>query len=114
MLEKLFGSEKAAYILLYLYHYGEVHLRAIARGIGASVSAVSNQLKKFEEAGVITSKEAGRTRLYFFNKKSPLTRPLMDMVGIVHFSMSNSDKEKLFSLRTRPRRSGKPIIGRSK
>lgn len=112
MLDKLFGSKIAAYVLLYIYHYGEIHLRALAKGIGVSVSAVKNQLNRFEEAGVIASKEAGRTRLFFFNKKSPMTKYLMEMIQIVHTQMSFEDKEELFSLRMRPRRSGKPVVGR--
>tara|TARA_R110002049_G_scaffold291100_1_gene474789 strand:- start:229 stop:582 length:354 start_codon:yes stop_codon:yes gene_type:complete len=112
MIDKIFGTEKAGFILLYLYHYGEMHPRAIARGMEASVSAVQNQLKKFEDAGVIVSKTVGRSRVYFFNKKNPLTKPLMEMVGIVHSSMSLDDKERLFKQRARPRRAGKPVIGR--
>lgn len=38
----------------------------------------------------------------------------MEMVGIIHASMSIADKEILFKTRKRPRRAGKPIVGRGK
>ncbi len=112
MLDKLFGTQTAAFILLHLYHYGEVYARALARDLDISLSAVQKQLQKFEEAGVVVSKLMGRTRIYSFNKKSPLTKPLMELVDVIYSSMSISDKEHLFETRQRPRRSGKPVRGR--
>lgn len=110
MLDKILGTETAAFIMLHLFHYGEVHARGLARDTGKSLSAIQNQLQKFEEAGVILSKKVGNVRLYRFNKKSPLTKPLMDLIGIIHASMSLPDKAIFFSERKRPRRAGKPVI----
>ena len=112
MLDKLFGSKNAALVLLYLYHYGEAHPRGIARGIEASLSSVQNQLSKFEDAGVVVSKLIGNVRIYFFNKKSPLSKPLLELINVVHSSMSKEDKERLFSMRNRPRKPGKLVLGR--
>ena len=58
----------------------------------------------------MVSKLIGNVRIFFFNKKSPLTKPLMDLMKVVHSSMSVEDKEQLFSDRNRPRRSGKPVL----
>ena len=110
MIDKLFGTKNAALVLLYIYHYGEAHPRGVAKGIDASLSSVQNQLNKFEESGVMVSKLVGNVRIFFFNKKSPLTKPLMDLIKVVHSSMSIEDKELLFSDRNRPRRSGKPVL----
>lgn len=110
MLDKLFGTQTAEFILLHLFHYGEIHARGLARDTNKSLSAIQNQLHKFEAAGVIVSKKIGNVRIYRFNKKFPLTKPLMELVQIVHSSMSLSDKADFFSERKRPRRAGKPVI----
>ena len=112
ILDKIFGTKTASFILLHLFHYGELHARGIARDIEISLSTVQNQLEKFEDSGVVTSKRIGNIRIFSFNKKSPLTKPLMELVGIIHSSMSISDKEILFKSRKRPRRAGKPVVGR--
>jgi DNA-binding transcriptional ArsR family regulator len=111
MLDKIFGTQTAGYILLHLHHYGEVYARALARDLDISLSAVQKQLQKFEDAGVVVSKLMGRTRIYSVNKKSPLTQPLMDLIDVVYSTMSLADKEHLFKTRQRPRRPGKPVIG---
>lgn len=110
MLDKILGTKTAEFIMLHLFHYGEVHARGLAKDSAISLSAIQNQLQKFEDAGVIISKKIGNVRVYRFNRKSPLTKPLMELVKVVHSSMSLSDKATLFSVRKRPRRAGKPII----
>ena len=112
MIEKIFGTKTASFTLLHLFHYGELHARGLSRDIEISLSTVQKQLEKFEDSGVVVSKKIGNTKIFSFNKKSPLTKPLMELIGIVHSSMSISDKEMLFKSRKRPRRKGKPIIGR--
>lgn len=112
MLDKIFGTQTAALTLLHLFHYGEIHARGLARDIDISLSSVQSQLQKFEEAGIVVSKKIGTTRIFFFNKKSPLVSPLMQLINVIHSSMSIEDKEQLFKERKRPRRSGKPVIGR--
>jgi len=113
MLDKIFGTKTAELIMLHIFHYGEIHARGLARDTDKSLSAIQKQLQKFEDAGVIISKKIGNVRVYRFNKKSPLTKPLIELVKVVHSSMSISDKSILFSERKRPRRAGKPIISRN-
>jgi len=114
MLDKIFGTKTASLTLLHLFHYGELHARDLARDIDISLSTVQKQLAKFEDAGIVVSKKIGTTRIFSFNKKSPLTKPLMELVGVIHASMSREDKELMFSSRKRPRRAGKPVIGRGR
>ncbi|MBL6992258.1 MAG: winged helix-turn-helix transcriptional regulator [Bacteriovoracaceae bacterium] len=111
MLDKIFGTKTASFILLHLFHYGEIHARGVSRDISISLSTVQKQLEKFEDSGVVVSKKIGNTKIFSFNQKSPLTKPLMELVGVVHSSMSLADKEILFKTRKRPRRAGKPVIG---
>lgn len=112
MLDKILGTKTAELMMLHLFHYGEVYPRGLARDTQISLSAIQNQLQRFEEAGVIISKKIGNVRVYRFNAKSPLTQPLMALVRVVHASMSLSDKALLFKERNRPRRAGKPVIKR--
>ena len=72
MIEKLFGNKTASLILLFLYHYGELHASGLSRDIDVSLSAVQNQLEKFEDIGIVVSKKIGNVRIFTFNQKSPL------------------------------------------
>jgi len=110
MLEGIFGNKTAEKVLLYIHHHGESHTAAIAEDLLISKTAVKQQLQRFEQAGVLVSKEMGRTRIYFFNRKSALTRPVLDLVSIVYDTLSITEKEKIFRKRRRPRRKGKPIL----
>lgn len=114
ILDKIFGTKTAAFIMLHLFHYGEVYARGLSRDIEISLSSIQNKLEQFEDAGIIVSKKMGNVRIYSFNFKSPLVSPLVELIKIVHSSMSLEDKEILFKKRQRPRRKGKPVIGRGK
>lgn len=110
MLEKILGSDTAMKIMLHLVHYGEIYPSAVAKDYEISLSAVQKQFERFEEAGVLVSKLVGKTRVYFFNKKSPIVRPFMDLVKVYYDGLSLEDKEIIFSTRRRPRRAGKPVV----
>ena len=110
MLDKIFGNETLAMILLNLYHYGEVYSALIEKNTGTGSRAVLNQLDKMEEAGVFVSRTRGRTRLYTFNPKSPFVRPIKDIIDIVYSNMTIKQKEEMFSERLRPRAKGKEVI----
>ncbi len=110
MLEKILGSETAAKIMLHLCHYGEIYPTAVARDYQISLSAVQKQFARFEEANLLVSKLVGKTRVYLFNKKSPIAKPFIELVKIYYNGLSLEDKEKIFASRRRPRRPGKPVI----
>jgi len=111
-LEALFGNRTAAKLMLYLFHYGEAYARGAARDLGIAVSAVQRQLDKFESAGLLVSRMVGNTRVYTFNPKQPATAKLKDLVGVFYEALSIKDREHLFPTRRRPRRKGKPVVGR--
>lgn len=71
MLEKIFGNKTAEKVLLDIYHYGESHASGIAQDFDMALNLIIQQLNRFELAGVLISKEAGRSRVYSFNPKSP-------------------------------------------
>ena len=110
LLVGLLGNRSAEIALLFIYHYGEIHASAIAADAGLHKTAVLNQLDRFERAGVLVSKQFGRSRVYSFNPKSPFTRPLKELVKIAYESILPEERAELFKTRHRPRRKGKPVI----
>jgi hypothetical protein len=113
MLDKLFGSETLMYIFLNMYHYGEVYSAMIEKNTGIGSRAILNQLDKMEEAGIFVSRAVGRTRLYQFNMKNPVIKPLKEIIKMTYVSIPLKKKEEMFKERMRPRAKGKPIIRKS-
>ncbi len=110
MLDKILGSETAMKIMLHLIHYGEIYPTAVARDYEISVFGVQKQFQRFEDAGILVSKLVGKSRVYMFNKKSPVVKPFMELIKVYYDGLSMDDKEKIFAARRRPRRPGKPVI----
>ncbi|MDA9793356.1 winged helix-turn-helix domain-containing protein [Bacteriovoracaceae bacterium] len=113
MLDKILGSEIAMKIMLHLAHYDEIYPSAVAKDYELTLSAVQKQFARFEEAGVLVSKKVGKTRVYMFNKKSKAANKLYDLVQVYYDGLSVKDKEMIFSERRRPRRAGKPVVGKN-
>ena len=110
MIETIFGNRTAAKIMLYLFHYGEAYSSGISKDMGITLSQVQKQLDKFEIAGVLISKKFGTTRLYEFNPKLGVVKKIKDLIEAFYESIPLAEREKLFSVRRRPRRRGKPVI----
>lgn len=110
MLEFLFGNKSAERVLLHIYHYGECHASAIARDYGTALTPILYQLERFERGGLLSSKTAGRSRIYSFNPKSPFTRPVLTLLEIAYRAIPAKKRLSLFKQRRRPRRKGKPIL----
>jgi len=109
MLEGIFGNKTAEKVLLHIFHYGESHASAIAKDFEMALNPIIQQLNRFELAGVLISKEMGRSRIYSFNPKSPLLKPIKELIEIAYESISLSERQKIFKTRRRPRRKGKPV-----
>lgn len=110
MLEGIFGNKTAERVLLHIFHYGEIHASAIANDYKMALNPIKQQLIRFENAGVLVSKEVGRSRTYRFNPKSPWVAPLKDLLKIGYEAIPLSERERLFGVRRRPRRQGKPVL----
>ncbi len=108
LLANLFNSTITEGILLYIFHYDGIHASAIARYLGKSLTGVLTQLDHFENAGLLVSKQVGRSRVFSFNKKSPVTRPLIEIVEMAYNSIPLEERDRMFP-RRRPRRKGKPV-----
>lgn len=110
MLEGIFGNATAEKVLLHIFHYGEIHASAIAEDLNSAVNPIKGQLERFERAGVLVSKQAGRSRIYSFNLKSPILAPVRDLIRILYESIPLRERETLFGERRRPRQKGKPVL----
>ena len=106
------GNRTAVRLMLYLFHYGEVYGTGMAKDLGIALSPIQRQLDKFEAAGFLISKMVGNTRVYSFNPKQPATNKLKELIQIFYEAMSENERQKMFRTRRRPRRRGKPVIGR--
>lgn len=109
MLDEIFGNRTVERIYLHLFHYGEIHARGLAQDYHTSVAPFVKQLNRLEDAGILVSKEIGRSRLYQFNPKSPFTKPIRTIIEIVYESIPLTQREQIFQTRRRPRRKGKPV-----
>lgn len=110
MLEGIFGNKTAERVLLHIYHYGEIHASAIAQDYDIAINPVKGQLDRFERAGILVSKEVGRTRVYFFNPKSVFVKPVKDLLKTAYETIPLKEREQIFRVRRRPRRKGKPVL----
>ncbi len=110
MISEIFGNQSAARVLLHVFHYGEIHGAAIANDYGIALSPIQRQLDRFERAGILVSRLAGRTRMYSFNPKSPFSAPVKKLLEIEYESIPLEERENRFGVRRRPRAKGKPVI----
>lgn len=110
MLATLLGNESAYWVMLFLYHYGEVYPTMIADALGTSMNPIKGQLKKLSDAGILSRRKMGNVNLYFFNEKAAIVKALKEMIAVEYDNISKADKNKLFKLRSRSRREGKLIL----
>ena len=108
MLEPLFGNRVVEKILFYLLTYESGYIRGFAGAFGIPVNGISQQLKRLEDGGVISSQLKGTIRLYSFNPRYPFLPELKAMLQKALDSMPENELEKYYRQRTRPRRKGKP------
>ncbi|MBT8084723.1 MAG: helix-turn-helix domain-containing protein [Woeseia sp.] len=105
-LATLFGSQAACQVLLYLENYNQGYASQIARTFGMSLNQVQNQLKKFEEAGLLVSRNEGSTRNYYF-KPGPVADALRAFLGELLKQLPRKEINAYYRERRRPRRPGK-------
>ena len=102
----LFGSESAYRVLMYLENYESGYASQIAKTFGISLNQAQNQLKKFEEIGLLVSRREGTMRMYYF-KRSPITDSLRRFLHSMIEILPKPSIDKYFRERRRPRRYGK-------
>lgn len=109
MLAALLGSLSSERVLLYLAARREGYAREIARFYHTSVTPIQKQLEKLAAAGILCSRDVGRTRLYAFEPRYPFKA---ELTALLHKALSFypvEAQEALLLNRRRPRRPGKPL-----
>ncbi|MBN1223743.1 MAG: hypothetical protein JXB23_10865, partial [Candidatus Aminicenantes bacterium] len=104
-----FESDKKEKILLFLYTRGEAYPREIARAFQFYINTVQNQLFNLEGGGVLYSRLKGKVRLFGINPRYPFKKELGALLEKALKFVPDEEREKFYSPRLRPRRSGKPL-----
>jgi len=109
MLASLFGSKNAERVLIFLSARGEGYAREIARFFETDLKSIQKQLDKLEVAGILSSREVGRTRPYTFNPRYPFLAELKSLLEKALTFYPEDEREKLVMNRRRPRGKGKAL-----
>jgi DNA-binding transcriptional ArsR family regulator len=109
MFKALLGSERKGRILLFLLTHGESYPSEIARAFGYYLSSVQTVLANLESGGILYSRLRGKVRLFGLNPRYPFKNELASLLEKALAFVSSEDRDKLFTPRLRPRRSGKPL-----
>jgi hypothetical protein len=109
MLEGLFGNPVIEKIFFTILVYNESYALGLARTFDEPVNKFQQQLKRLEEGGVIVSRLVGRTRVYTFNPRYAFLKELTAFISRAYEFVPEPEKERFYSKRTRPRRTGKPV-----
>ena len=109
MIEVLLGSEYAEKVLIFLAVRGKGYASEIAAFYEADLATVQNQLRKFEDGGVVVSFTSGKTRVYEFNPVYPFLAELKALLEKALLFYPPGEVERLKMNRRRPRRTGKPL-----
>lgn len=104
----IFGSPLRDRILVLLEVKGSSHLREIARIYGVSVSVVRWALVALERDGLVIGRAVGRSRLLELNPRFFCIQELRALLGAVAAARPELF-EPAMAVRSRPRRSGKPL-----
>ena len=102
----LFGSKAAYQVLMYLENYGQGYAAEIARTFEMSLSQVQNQLRKFENLGLLVGRREGSSRVFYF-ARSPITDSLRAFLRDALNRLPDATIQKFYRRRSRPRRTGK-------
>ncbi len=109
MYSAIFGNATAEKVLLYIANYGEGHTRAIATTYSLSTAQVYQQLIRLEKEGVLVAKVSGRTKIFTFNPRLAIRKPLIHLLEQILLLVSPEDRKKYYRERTRPRKTGKDL-----
>ena len=109
MLETLLGSRNAEKVLIYIFAREEGYAREIANYYKTDLMPVQKQLDKLERAGVLASRNVGRTRPYSFNPRYPFLAELKNLLGKALSFYPQEEHDELIMNRRRPRAQGKTL-----
>jgi predicted transcriptional regulator len=108
-MEVIFGSKAMERVLFFLVARNEAYASEIASYFDTQLTPIQNQLYKLENAGVVVSRQVGRTRVFMLNPRYPFIRELKALVEKAMKFLSQDEFRRLTVYRKRPRRTGKPL-----
>jgi DNA-binding transcriptional ArsR family regulator len=108
MLKPILNSDNAERVLVFLISQKKGYAREIARFFDADPDSIQKQLVKFEEGGVLISRQEGRTLIYELNPRYPFRPELVALMEKALMFYPESERDRLIKDRRRPRRKGKP------
>jgi hypothetical protein len=109
MLEPILGSASRERVLIFLFAREEGYPREIARFFNTDLAPIQRQLIKLELNGVLSSRLAGRTRLYRLNPRYAFKPEIEGLLAKALDFYAPEERANLLLNRRRPRRSGKPL-----
>ena len=109
MYKALFGNNVVELCLLYIVNYGEGHINGIAKTFAISPGQVQRQLEKLEAGGILVSQFSGNTKNFRINPRLAMKAELTTLMEKLLTLLPESETEKYFRERRRPRRTGKRI-----
>ena len=109
MLEEVFGNKTNRQVLLYLAAYGDGYGNAMSKTLDIPLTAIQRQLRKLERNDLLVSRLVGRTRVYTWNPRNLLVKPLRTLLSDTLKYLSPAEERPFYSERRRPRRAGKPL-----
>jgi hypothetical protein len=109
MLKALLGSDDAERVLLFISERGSGYGREIATFWNTNVYGIQRQLDRLEYGGILQGTSVGRTRVYTWNPRWPLTVQLQAVLAKAVTYLPEADLVRLRYVRRRPRRRRKPL-----
>lgn len=109
MIETILGSENSEKVLMFILIRTKGYAKEIAEFYGSALSPIQNQLRKFENGGVLVSFLEGKTRVYEFNPRYIFLPELKALLDKAFSFYADEMIEELKMNRRRPRRAGKPL-----
>lgn len=102
-------SQQGVQIVRALHRHGDLPIARLARAAGMDISAVSRQLRAFEEDGIVrrsTAEDDGRVAIISLTSKGTKIAERLRSVGLRHLSdalgdWSSTDRRELTRLLTR-------------
>ena len=109
MYNALFGNNVAKLCLLYIVNYGEGYINGIAKAFATSPGQVQRQLEKLEREGILVSQFSGNTKMFRINPRLAIRKELTALIEKMLTLLPESETQKYFRERRRPRRTGKQL-----
>ena len=91
---------------MFLENYEKGYASEIARTFDTPLNQIQNQLNKFEDLGLLISRNEANARVFYF-KKSPVTDSLRRFLRDMLELLPEATLKKYYRERRRPRRYGK-------